>query len=202
MKNYIIILLLSLGVLTSCTKVGPTGPMGPSGRNGQDGSQGEAGADGSIPKVYYFDITLDKFMYESYNEAWNTYAFMDNVTIETTDMVMAFVNLSTDGNGDNYWQAMPYNEYLDNTEFYIQHSFGVMGIDDDSGNGNYLTGDLILSLRASDGLAPYNDMSSTTGKLRYNIYVLKGEEGRKATLPENIDPKNQKEVVNYLSGIK
>ena len=81
---------------------------------------------------------------------------------------MVFVNLSSDGNGDNYWQALPYNEFVNNTDFYIQHSFGIMDIDDDTGNNNYLAGDVMFSLRASDGYAPYDNMNSDA-LLLYNV---------------------------------
>ena len=39
---------------------------------------------------------------------------LEDVVINITDMVMVYVYLSSDGNGDNYWQSLPYNEYINN----------------------------------------------------------------------------------------
>ena len=196
-KNLVVfIIMLAVGLSSCTTAIGPTGPAG------RDGIDGRDGTDGSTPLVYYFDIPLKNFIYEDYNESWNAYAYINNLTLINTDLVMIFVNLNSDGGaGDNYWQAMPYNEYFDNTGFYVQHSFGIMDIDDDSGNDNYLKGDIMFSLRASDGLAPYDDMNSEA-LLKYNVYVLFGEEGKKAQLPDYVDVNNRDEVKKYVESLE
>ena len=191
-RTFIVSLIIVASVMSSCTKEGPMGPRGADGRNGTDGA---------TPLVYYFDIPLSSFMYESYNEAWNTYSYINGYTISVTDLVMVFVKLSSDGNGDNYWQALPFNEFLYNTDFYIQHSFGIMDIDDDTGNNNYLKGDIMFSLRASDGYAPYDNMNSDEAMLLYNVYILSGTEGKKAKLPEGINPNNRNEIEQYFASL-
>lgn len=194
-------LFLSVVLLTSvfgCVKVGPMGPAGPQGIQGVPGQDGE---DGAIPFVYYFDIPLQNFIYESYNETWNAYGYINDYIIQPTDLVFAYVKLSSDGNGDNYWQPLPYNEYFNNTGFYIQHSFGIMDIDDDTGNNNYLAGDLMFSLRASDGYAPYEDMSSDA-LLMYNVFIVTGMEGKKASLPTDLDVNDRDEMKKFVESLK
>ena len=192
-KTLIVSLILIVAGMSSCTKEGPMGPRGYDGRDG---------ADGATPLVYYFDMPLSSFMYESYNEAWNTYSYINGYTITVTDLVMVFVKLSSDGGGDNYWQALPFNEFLYNTDFYIQHSFGIMDIDDDTGNNNYLKGDIMFSLRASDGYAPYDNMNSDEAMLLYNVYILQGTEGKKAELPVGINPNNREEIEQYVLSLQ
>jgi len=192
-KNLLLILVVVSVIFSSCYKEGPVGPSGPRGNDGRDGTDGTSG---ETSKVYYFDIELNKFQSEGYNSSWITYSYIDNVTITDNDLVMAFVNLSSDGYGDNYWQAMPHNEYVDNSDFYIQHSFGIMGMDDDTGNGDYLAGDIMFSLRTNTGVAPYNPMNSTA-LLRYNVYIIKGTQGKSAKLPEYVDKNNRAEVEAY-----
>lgn len=199
MKKLSFFLIAAL-VLTTIGCEGPMGPQGPQGVQGvpgQNGINGVDGADGAIPNVYYFDIPLHNFIYESYNEAWNAYGYINGITIQITDLVLVYVNLSSDGNGDNYWQPLPYLEFFNNTGFFVQHSFGIMGIDDDTGNNNYLAGDLMFSLRASDGYAPYDDMSSDA-LLLYNVFIVQGQEGKKAVLPDNIDINDRDQVYQYL----
>jgi len=200
-KVHILLAIIVVFGMFSCTKVGPMGPQGEPGQNGANGQNGEDGEDGTSPAVYYFDVPLNNFQYESYNESWNSYYYIEGLTINITDLVMVFVNLSNDGNGDNYWQALSYNEFINNTDFYIQHSFGIMDIDDDTGNNNYLKGDIMFSLRASDGFAPYDDMSSDA-LLLYNVYVIKGVEGKKAQLPDGLNPNNREDVKKYVSNLK
>lgn len=199
MKKYLVAFIAIILVgMVSCTQIGPTGPAG---RDGIDGADGTDGTNGSTPLVYYFDIQLNDFIYESYNESWNAYAHINDFTIIMTDLVMVFVNLNSDGgDGDNYWQAMPYSEFITDSIF-IQHSFGIMDINDDSGNNNYLKGDIMFSLRASDGLAPYNDMNSTA-LLLYNVYIIEGQEGKKAQLPDYVDPNDRDQVKKYVEGLK
>jgi len=193
-KNLLLILVAISVIFSSCYKEGPVGPSGPRGNDGKDG------VDGETSKVYYFDIELNKFKPQSYNSSWITYSYIDGVTITDNDMVIAFVNLSSDGNGDNYWQAMPYNEYVDNSDFFIQHSFGIMGMDDDTGNNEYLAGDIMFSLRTNTGVAPYNPMN-TTALLRYNVYIIKGTQGKSAKLPEYIDKNSKSEVDAYCKSL-
>jgi len=188
-KNLLLILVTISIIFSSCYKEGPVGPSGPRGRDGNDGND-------ATSKVYYFDIELNQFKSQSYNNSWITYSYIDDVVITDLDMVMAFVNLSSDGYGDNYWQAMPYNEYVDNSDFYIQHSFGIMGIDDDTGNDDYLQGDIMFSLRTNTGVAPYNPMNSEA-LLKYNVYIVKGSQGKSAELPEYVDKNNRDEVAAY-----
>ncbi len=197
-KIHIVLAIIVIFGMMSCNKTGPMGPQGNTGRNGENGANG---TDGTSPKVYYFDVPLSNFIYESYNESWNAYSYIADFTINITDLVMVFVKLSSDGNGDNYWQTLPYNEFLNNTDFYIQHSFGIMDIDDDTGNDNYIVGDVMFSLRASDGYSPYDDMSSDA-LLLYNVYIISGVEGKKAQLPSGVNPNNRNEVDKYVLSLK
>ena len=196
-KNLLLILVVVSVIFSSCYKEGPVGPAGPRGSDGQNGADGR---DGETSKVYYFDVELNKFKPQIYNSSWVTYSFINNIVITNKDMVMAYVNLSSDGNGDNYWQAMPHNEYVDNSDFFIEHSFGIMGMDDDTGNDEYLAGDIMFSLRTNTGVAPYNPMN-TTALLRYNVYVLKGTQGKSAELPEYVDRNNKSEVEAYCKSL-
>ena len=76
MKKYLIVLaIFVVAGMFSCTKIGPMGPQGEPGRNGFDGNDGE---DGTMPVVYYFDVQLNNFIYESYNESWNAYSYLDD----------------------------------------------------------------------------------------------------------------------------
>ena len=176
--------------LSSCYKEGPRGPIGPAGPAGKNGEDSA--------KLYYFDVQLRDFKPSSYNSSWQAFSYIEGYTIKETDMVLAFVNLSSDGQGDNYWQALPYNEYVDNTDFFIQHAFGIMAIDDDTGNNDYLAGDIMFSLRTNTGVAPYTDMTSTA-ILSYNVYIIPGTYGKKAKLPDYVDRRNKNEVEAYIN---
>lgn len=171
------------------------GPMGPSGRDGLDGT------DGASSKVYYFDVALKLFIPQSYNSSWQSFNFINDIPLNDNDLVMAFVNLSSDGNGDNYWQSMPFNEYVDNSGYYIEHSFGIMAIDDDSGNNNYFAGDIMFSLRTNTGVDPYTNMNSDA-LLLYNVYVIRGTQGKKAELPKSVDRTKKSEVEAYVKQLE
>ncbi len=189
-KNLIVLLAVMITGMFSCKKEGPPG------LDGQDG------LNGSVPYVYYIDIPLNAFTREAYNGAWNTYATIGGLPIRDQDLAMVYVNLNSDGgDGDNYWQALPYIEYIGNTDVFIQHSFGIMDFNDDTGNNAYLEGDLMLSLTTSDGADPYDVMNSTA-LLKYNIFVIEGVEGKKATLPKHVDKNNISEVREYVKSIK
>lgn len=195
MKTKILLILVAASLIfSSCYKEGPVGPSGPRGADGRDG------VDGQTSKVYYFDVKLKDFKAQGYNSSWVNYSYINGVTVTDLDMVLAYVNLSSDGNGDNYWQAMPHNEYVDNSEFFIEHSFGIMGIDDDTGNNNYLAGDFMFSLRTNTGVAPYNPMNSLA-LLRYNVYILKGTQGKSAKLPDYVNKNNKMEVEAYVKNL-
>lgn len=191
-KKLIILIAVIITGIFSCGKVGPAGPEGPPGRDGLDGA---------TSYVYYFNVPLSDFVNESYNNSWNAYGYIDGVTIMLEDLVMVYVNLSSDGNGDNYWQALPYIEYIGTTDVFIQHSFGIMDIDDDSGNDYYQAGDIMFSLITSDGFPPYDDMNSDA-LLKYNVYILKGQEGKKAKLPKHVDLSKKSEVEKYFKSLK
>lgn len=166
------------------------------------GPNGLDGTDGTSPKVYYFDVPLNTFIFQSYNNSWQSFNYITDVTLTDYDLVMAFVNLSSDGNGDNYWQALPYIEYIDDsTDFYIEHGYGIMDIDDDSGNNNYLAGDIMFSLITNTGADPYTNMNSTA-LLKYNVYVIRGTQGKKAELPKSVDRKNKSEVEAYINELR
>lgn len=202
MRKYLVLLLVVTGlILTSCYKEGAPGPVGPQGENGLNGANGQNGQNGESPKVYYFDVQLKQFTSQGYNSSWITYSYVDGITITDNDLVMAYVNLSSDGNGDNYWQAMPHSEYVDNGDFFIQHSFGIMGINDDSGNNNYLAGNIMFSLRTNTGVAPYLNMN-TTSLLKYNVYIIKGTIGKKAQIPTFVDVNNKIEVEAYVESLR
>lgn len=202
MKTKLFFLLISASlILTSCYKEGPAGPVGPSGQDGLNGTNGTDGTNGATPKVYYFDIPLNQFIPQSYNSSWQAYSYINNVTLSNNDLVMVFVNLTSDGYGDNYWQALPHNEYVDNSDFYIEHSFGIMGINDDSGNNYYLAGDIMFSLRTNTGVAPYTNMNSTA-LLLYNVYVIRGTQGKKAEFPNYVDRTKKSEVDAYINKLK
>ncbi len=188
----ITILLSILVALTSCYKEGPRGPMGPPGQNGANGKDGK---DGEMPKLYYFDLHLYDFKPQAYNSSWVAYSYIQNYTIQETDLVTAFVYLSSDGNGDNYWQSLPFNEYVDNTDFYIEHSYGIMGMDDDTGNNDYLQGDIMFYLRTNTGVAPYTDMSSAA-LLKYNVYIIPGKLAK--SVKSSVDIHNKKALDEYL----
>jgi len=192
-KLYFILVLSVISLFSSCYKEGPRGPMGPAGPAGKDGEDSA--------KLYYFDVKLKDFKPSSYNSSWQAFSFINGYTIKETDLVYAFVNLSSDGNGDNYWQALPYNEYVDNTDFFIQHSFGIMAIDDDTGNNDYLAGDIMFSLRTNTGVAPYTNMNSDA-MLHYNVYIVPGTLSKKAVIPENVNPRNKEELEKYLGKIE
>ncbi len=176
------------------------GPMGPTGATGANGPQGIQGVPGASPNVYYFDIPLKNYIFESYNNSWNAYGWIDGVTIQITDLVFAYVKLSSDGLGENYWQPLPYCEFID-TNIFIQHSFGIMDIDDDTGNGYYLAGDIMFSLLASDAYPPYNNMN-TDDILMYNVFIINGQEGKKAKLPDGINVNNRDEIKKYVESLQ
>ncbi|MBN2668338.1 MAG: hypothetical protein JXR60_03830 [Bacteroidales bacterium] len=182
----IALLSLILVVLSSCIKEGPMGPQG---------YPGEDGDDASTPQLYYFDIPVANFnkelFYEDnnyfYNDAWVAYGYIQGVTITENDLVMVFMHQTTDGGPDNYFQALPYLDYVDGTENFTQYSYGIM---DDNG-------DLIFTIRTNDGRNPYVDMNATWS-IEYNVYLVKGTESRKAEIPSDVNFKDETALKQYL----
>ncbi len=180
------ILLGTLFLVSSCSKEGPRGPQGVPGVKGEPGSS---------PQLYYMDIPVNKFKKEVfyddnsqfYNDAWLAYGYIDGVVMQPNDLVMVFMHQTTDGGPDNYFQALPYTDYFDNTNDFNHYSYGVM---DDNG-------DLVFSIRRNNGTPPFNDMSATW-TIQYNIYILKGNNGKKAMMPSSINLSDEKAVRNYL----
>jgi len=190
MKKFIFIsLVVILTSLMSCTQEGPMGPRGPQGNSGYNGQDGET------PRVYYFEKQLKQFASQSYNSSWVSYGYIDVYTITDNDLVYAYAFLNSDGDaaGDNYWQALPFNEYLDNGQEFIEHSFGVMNVN----FGNYQKGDIMFWMRRSTGAAPYNPMNSTA-TITYKVIVVKGVQGKKAVIPETVNTKDIYELEAYL----
>lgn len=189
MKKIFLFLVASI-FLISCDKEGPRGPQG---FQGNDGNNGQ---DGSIPQLYYFDISINNFnkelYYENqnyfYNDAWVAYGFIENVTIQENDLVMVFMHQTTDGGPDNYFQALPYSDYFDNTTDFIHYSYGVM---DDNG-------DLIFTIRRNDGSDPFVDMNATW-TIQYNVYLIKGTQNRKAEIPSSVNLEDEVALKKYLN---
>ena len=160
------------------------------------GPQGLPGDDGSTPELYYFDIPVNSYnkepFYEDnsvdYNNAWVSYGYIDGVTIQENDLVMVFMHQTTDGGPDNYFQALPYNDFTDGTVYYNHYSYGVM-------DNN---GDLIFSIRRNDGSDPFLDMNASW-TIQYNVYLLKGTASRKAELPADIYLKDEAALKAYLN---
>ncbi len=184
--TFILGILLSL---SSCTKEGPRGPQG------LPGAKGEAGASGSAPELYYIDIPVNHFKKEIfydnnsefYNDAWLAYGAINGLKILPTDLVMVFMHQTTDGGPNNYFQALPYTDYFDNSTDFNHYSYGVM---DDNG-------DLVFSIRRNDGTAPFNNMNANW-VIEYNVYVVKGRNGQKATIPASINLSNENDLRKYL----
>ena len=190
MKQFIPISLLLLTFLFSCTKEGPRGPQGFPGEDGKDGENT------SSTNLYYFDIPVKDFKKEKYyeddsqyyNDAWLAYGYIEGITIKETDLVLAFMHQTTDGGPDNYFQALPYTDYFDNSEDFNHYSYGIL---DDSR-------DLVFSIRRNDGSDPFVDMNASW-EIQYNIYIIKGTENRTASLPQYINLENENEVREYLN---
>ena len=192
-KITFISLLIVIVSFMSCTQEGPMGPRGP---QGNSGTNGQDGVDGETPKVYYFNKQLNQFAPQSYNSSWVSYGYIDVYTITNNDLVYCYAYLNSDGDaaGDNYWQALPFNEYLDNGQEFVEHSFGIMDVD----FGDYLKGDLMFWMRRSTGAAPYENMNSTA-VISYKVIVVKGVEGKKAVVPDSVNTKDIYELEAYLN---
>jgi len=183
MKNiFILFSIVSISFL-SCTKE-------------VEGPQGMPGEDGSNPKLYFFDIPVSSYekakYYEDnsqfYNDAWLAYGSFDGFALSEKDLVLVYMHQTTDGGPDNYFQALPYTDYFDNSEDFNHYSYGIM---DDNG-------DLIFSIRRNDGSDPFNDMSANFN-IQYNVYVIKSATNRKAELPKTLNIENEQEVKAYLN---
>lgn len=193
MKNTFPIFLILTVFLFSCGKEGPTGPQGFPGEDGRDGING---SEGSSPALYYFDIPVNNFnkeLYyynsnEYYNDAWVAYGYIDGVVIQETDLVMVYMHQTTDGGPDNYFQALPYTDYFDNTRDFNHYSYGTM---DDNG-------DLIFTIRRNDGTAPFNDMNATWN-IEYNVYIIQATGDRKAEIPAHVNLEDEEALKEYLN---
>ncbi len=178
------ILLLSIAVLTlaACSKEGERGPRGYDGLNGRDG------LNGSTPQLFPFDIPVRDFSMQTYyedasqlyNNAWVALGNINGMTINENDLVMVFMHQTTDGGPDNYFQALPYNDYFDGTNNFNHYSYGIL-------DNN---GDILFSIRRNDGTQPFDDMNASW-TIQYNVYVLKGTAGRKAKLPQGIQTEKE-----------
>ncbi len=186
MKKLFPIFSILIIFLFSCAKEGPMGPQGFPGDDGKD----VTGA-----KLYYFDMPINSFdkerYYEDqtqfYNDAWVAYGYIEDVTISETDMVMVYMHQTTDGGPDNYFQALPYTDYFDNSTDFNHYSYGTM-------DNN---GDLVFSIRRNDGSAPFNDMNATFN-IEYNVYIIAGTKDRSAKIPSSVNVNNEDELKNYL----
>ncbi len=190
MKQIFPIFLLLLVFFSSCSKEGATGPQGFPGEDGKDGKN----TTGS--HLYYFNIPINQFnkveyYYDDnqyYNDAWVSYGYIEGITIQETDLVLVFMHQTNDGGPDNYFQALPYNDYFDNSEDFNHYSYGTM---DDNG-------DLIFTIRRNNGNDPFNDMNATW-EIEYNIYIIEGTKDKKAELPSYINTENEREIKEFLN---
>jgi hypothetical protein len=186
MKNAIPFILILTISLFSCSKEGPRGPQGNDGNDGNDAS---------TPQLYYFDIAVNQFnkeLYyynsnEFYNDAWLAYGYIEGLTIQETDLVMVYMHQTTDGGPDNYFQALPYTDYFDNSTDFNHYSYGTM---DDNG-------DLVFSIRRNDGTAPFSDMTADWA-IEYNVYIIQGSQNRKAEIPSYVNLENEEELKLHL----
>ena len=186
MKKLFPIFLVSIIFLFSCTKEGPMGPQGFPGNDGKD-------ATGS--KMYYFNMPISNFAKEKhyedqtqfYNDAWVAYGYIENVTIQETDMVMVYMHQTTDGGPDNYFQALPYTDYFDNSTDFNHYSYGIK-------DNN---GDLVFSIRRNDGTDPFNDMNATFN-IEYNVYIIAGTKNKSAEIPSSVNINNEEDLKVYL----
>ncbi len=189
MRKIALIMLASALMMFSCTKEGPRGPQGVPGPQGRDGS---------AATLYYLDIPVNQFKKEAYyddntqdyNDAWLAYGYIEGVSIQENDLVMVFMHQTTDGGPDNYFQALPYTDYFDNSTDFNHYSYGIMDN----------TRDLVFSIRRNDGTSPFNDMNADW-TIQYNIYIVKGSANRKPNIPAYINQNNEKDIKSYL-GIK
>lgn len=189
MKTRFTILIILAALLSSCVKEGPRGPEGFPGENGRDGINAYA------PELYYFDIQINEYSKERYindnsqfyNDTWVAYGFIEGLTIQETDLVMVYMHQTTDGGDDNYFQALPYLDYTDNSLSFVQYTYGVM---DDNG-------DLVFGIRKDDGSAPFVNMNDTW-TIQYNVYLIKGSQNRNAEIPASINLEDEEALKDYL----
>ncbi len=187
MKSILPFLLIIVLTFSSCIKEGPRGPQGYPGEDGQDVSSA---------KLYYFDMPISNYAKERYyedntqyyNDAWVAYGYIDGLVIQETDMVMVYMHQTTDGGPDNYFQALPYNDYFDNSSDFNHYSYGIM-------DNN---GDLFFSIRRNDGSAPFNNMNADFN-IEYNVYIMHGTKNKKAEIPSYINIENENDLKEYLN---
>jgi hypothetical protein len=102
MKNISIVVLLFVGILTSCE--GDIGPQGPPGYDGFDGADGADGLIGSIFEVEA-DFTPDSYEF-----------FVDipaSIEVYDTDVVMAYILSGVDNDVD-IWEPLPQTLFFGN----------------------------------------------------------------------------------------
>ena len=102
MKNISIVILLFVGILTSCE--GDIGPQGPPGYDGFDGADGADGLIGSIFEVEA-DFTPDSYEF-----------FVDipaSIEVYDTDVVMAYILSGVDNDVD-IWEPLPQTLFFGN----------------------------------------------------------------------------------------
>jgi len=178
MKNLFTTLgiLMMVFFLSSCDMEGPMGPTGPQGPAGSPGINGT-----STNEVLYFDVLIGNLDYLSSNASY--YAILNLPTTEL-DALIIYVQL------DGEWFALPYLDYFNTTtnfnKFYYSCSEDRTKV--------------FVSIRNSQGLAPFNPMSGT---LILNAVIVHGSSPtKKAVIPENIDIRNREQVLDWVSNVK
>lgn len=193
--------LLSLLMATaSCTKEGPVGPQGPQGPQGQQGIQGQQGAVGpqgpkgdqgptgnANIKVYRFSPRLSEFTHDTDHKLWNVDVNRDDnnqlIRIQPNEMVSVFV-WEDIWSGEAEWVSLPFNHYYNSSDIFNQHLFSI----------NQDSKMLWLAVRNSNGITPYNNMTTSSSKLYYKIFVASAE----GLIGAGVDFTSYESITNYL----
>lgn len=201
-KTTMIAMLMCIAVfINGCAKDGAIGPKGADGKdgknglNGTNGTNGTNGGDGTNGEDgnanvhnYTFNLNLSAFIgpltNNSYNQSSNM-SFMGNNFIDEKDAVLLYLFDKSIGS-TNYYHALPFLDYYNNTSNFNQHSF-TLGA---TGSANILT----FNIRNSSGIQPYTSM---TGTLSYKMVTIAGIS--KMDLLEGIDKRDYYAVCRALS---
>ena len=115
-------------------------------------------------KMYRFSAMLKSYTHDVNNNIWNVFASVDDnnkqISIADNDLIAVFI-WEDIWNGQPEWVALPFNHHYNGGEIFNQHLFSY-----DPSNKR-----LWLAIRNSTGITPYQNMTTSSNKLYYKIFV-------------------------------
>jgi len=182
-KTIVATLVVACGlILTSCGKDGAPGPQGPIGLPGVNGNANVLSYKFSVDASNFVGPLAPGYIYQFILDP--TTLMGSGYYVGANDAVLMYFYDQTIS-GTDYYNAMPYNDYWDNSSDYNQYSFEIGA----TGPNNKI----FINIRNSNAAQPYANMTPGAVTLSFKmVYIQAINQRVKPTLPKDLSYKSVK----------